>query len=121
MTCRIITSFGLFTMHPPSRPSQLRQLAYRSNVRIPGPHSDPDGWQALEPVQIKGKLFGDRSANAKCTVRCSLGTDSFSSYCRSFLRNRFVTSSRCLSAKFSINFEKNISSATPEAPPFLVP
>ncbi|KAJ7791718.1 hypothetical protein B0H14DRAFT_2395391, partial [Mycena olivaceomarginata] len=53
---------------PPSPPSQLQQLAYRSNIRIPGPHSDPDGWHALEPVQVEGKLFGERTVNAKCTV-----------------------------------------------------
>ncbi|KAJ7829784.1 hypothetical protein B0H14DRAFT_2593870 [Mycena olivaceomarginata] len=29
---------------------------------------DPDGWQALEPVQVRGKLFRDRAVNAKCTV-----------------------------------------------------
>ncbi|KAJ7817038.1 hypothetical protein B0H14DRAFT_3742657 [Mycena olivaceomarginata] len=60
---RINASFELF--NPPS-PPQLRQLAYRTNVPIPGPHSDPDGWQALESVQVRGKLFGDRAMNAKC-------------------------------------------------------
>ncbi|KAJ7351232.1 hypothetical protein DFH08DRAFT_805966 [Mycena albidolilacea] len=71
---RINASFELFTLHPPS-PPQLRQLAYRTNVPIPGPHSDLDGWQALEPVQVRGKLFGDCAVNAKCTV---------------FFQNRFV-------------------------------
>ncbi|KAJ7312876.1 hypothetical protein DFH08DRAFT_1087431 [Mycena albidolilacea] len=65
---RIMTPFGLFILRPPSPPSQLQQLAYRSNIRIPGPHSDPDGWHALEPVQVEGKLFGERTVNAKCTV-----------------------------------------------------
>ncbi|KAJ7733714.1 hypothetical protein B0H14DRAFT_2408917 [Mycena olivaceomarginata] len=64
---RINASFKLFALHPSSPPSQLRQLAYCINVPIPGPHSDPDGWQALEPVQVTGKLFGDRAVNAKCT------------------------------------------------------
>jgi hypothetical protein len=67
LNCRINASFELFTLHPPS-PPQLRQLAYRTNIPIPGPHSDPDGWQALKPVQVRGKLFGDRAVNAKCTV-----------------------------------------------------
>ncbi|KAF7369180.1 hypothetical protein MVEN_00245200 [Mycena venus] len=65
---RLITSFGLFSMQYPSHPSQLRQLAYQSNVDIPGPYSDPEGWHALEPVQIRGKLFGERSVKATCTV-----------------------------------------------------
>ncbi|KAJ7351268.1 hypothetical protein DFH08DRAFT_957597 [Mycena albidolilacea] len=65
---RINTPFELFTLHSPSPPSQLRQLAYRTNVPIPGPHSDPDGWQALESVQVEGRVFGDRAVNAKCTV-----------------------------------------------------
>ncbi|KAJ7843144.1 hypothetical protein B0H14DRAFT_2585975 [Mycena olivaceomarginata] len=81
---RIMTPFGLFILRPPSPPSQLQQLAYRSNIRIPGPHSDPDGWHALEPVQVEGKLFGERTVNAKCTVflakprcvRCTFGYSS---------------------------------------------
>ncbi|KAJ7815858.1 hypothetical protein B0H14DRAFT_3744977 [Mycena olivaceomarginata] len=68
LNCRINIPFELFTLHFPSPSSQLRQHAYRTNVPIHGPHSDPNGWQALEPVQVKGKLSGDRAVNAKCTV-----------------------------------------------------
>ncbi|KAF8201308.1 hypothetical protein K438DRAFT_1582199 [Mycena galopus ATCC 62051] len=69
----IITSFGFFSMKKPSRPSQLRQLAYQSSaqlrsVDIPSRHSDPEGWHALDPVQILGTLFGERAVNVKCTV-----------------------------------------------------
>ncbi|KAJ6482483.1 hypothetical protein C8R45DRAFT_303002 [Mycena sanguinolenta] len=65
---RIITSFGFFSMRYPNRSSQLRQLAYRSNVDVPGPYLDPEGWKALEPVQIQGRLFGKRPVNVRCTV-----------------------------------------------------
>ncbi|KAJ7801175.1 hypothetical protein B0H14DRAFT_2615595 [Mycena olivaceomarginata] len=68
LNCRINTPFELFTLHFLSPPSQLRQHAYCTNIPIHGPHSDPDGWQAVEPVQVKGKLSGDRAVNAKCTV-----------------------------------------------------
>ncbi|KAF8201309.1 hypothetical protein K438DRAFT_1821775 [Mycena galopus ATCC 62051] len=56
----VITSFGLFSMGQPSRPSQLRQLVYQSSaeatlVDILGPHSDTE-------------VFGERAVNAKCTV-----------------------------------------------------
>ncbi|KAK7052152.1 hypothetical protein R3P38DRAFT_1637342 [Favolaschia claudopus] len=64
----IITQFGYFAMQAPSRPSQLRQLAYRSGVDVPGPSTDPEGWHELEPVRIQGKLFGERPVDAICTV-----------------------------------------------------
>ncbi|KAJ6551224.1 hypothetical protein B0H19DRAFT_1072969 [Mycena capillaripes] len=51
-----------------SRSSRLRQLAYQNNTQLPGPYSDPEGWHALDPVQIRGKTFGERTVNAKCTV-----------------------------------------------------
>ncbi|KAJ7916735.1 hypothetical protein B0H13DRAFT_1608981, partial [Mycena leptocephala] len=66
---RMVTPFGFFSMQYPSRPSRLRQLAYQSNIDVPGPYSDPSGWLALDPVQIQGKIFGERAVNAKCTVR----------------------------------------------------
>ncbi|KAJ7041034.1 hypothetical protein C8F04DRAFT_1081365 [Mycena alexandri] len=65
---RIITQFGYFSMQQPSRPSPLRQLAYQDDTHVPGPYSDPDGWHALKPVQIRGTVFGERTVDAKCTV-----------------------------------------------------
>ncbi|KAJ7779257.1 hypothetical protein B0H16DRAFT_1448743 [Mycena metata] len=65
---RIITQFSYFSMQQPSRPSPLRQLAYQDATNVPGPYSDPDGWHALKPVQIRGTVFGERTVDAKCTV-----------------------------------------------------
>lgn len=65
-----MTQFGYFSMQQPTPSSPLRQLAYRDNTDIPGPYLDPDGWHALEPVQIRGTVFGERSVDAKCTVSC---------------------------------------------------
>ncbi|KAJ7097645.1 hypothetical protein C8R44DRAFT_643146 [Mycena epipterygia] len=64
----LTTQFGYFSMQQPGRPSPLRELAYRDNTNIPNPYSDPDGWHALEPVQIQGTIFGERFVDAKCTV-----------------------------------------------------
>ncbi|KAJ7230416.1 hypothetical protein GGX14DRAFT_583168 [Mycena pura] len=64
----LISRFGYFTMQQPGRPSVARQLAYQNNTAIPGPYSDPDGWHALEPVQIRGTVFGNRAVDAKCMV-----------------------------------------------------
>ncbi|KAJ6551252.1 hypothetical protein B0H19DRAFT_950840, partial [Mycena capillaripes] len=60
--------FGFFSMQYPSHSSRLRQLAYQNNTQLSGPYSDPEGWHALDPVQIRGKIFGERTVNAKCTV-----------------------------------------------------
>ncbi|KAJ7176766.1 hypothetical protein C8R46DRAFT_1077266 [Mycena filopes] len=65
---RITAKFGFFSMQRPSRPSALRQLAYRDGTDFAGPYSDPDGWCALKPVQIRGTIFGERAVNAQCTV-----------------------------------------------------
>ncbi|KAJ7489219.1 hypothetical protein FB451DRAFT_1390385 [Mycena latifolia] len=58
---RLMTQFGYFSMQQPGRPSLLRQLAYETRAPIPGPESDPEGWHALEPVQIQGTIFGERA------------------------------------------------------------
>ncbi|KAJ7220633.1 hypothetical protein GGX14DRAFT_675447 [Mycena pura] len=71
----LVFRFHYFTIQRPGRPSVARQLAYQNNTAIPDPYSDPDGWQALEPVQIRGTIFGNRAVDAKCTVYldiCSL-------------------------------------------------
>ncbi|KAJ7769685.1 hypothetical protein DFH07DRAFT_735972 [Mycena maculata] len=65
---RLIVPFAYFTMQQPGPPSPMRQLAYQNNTDIPGPHLDSDGWHALEPVQIRGAIFGERAVDAKCTV-----------------------------------------------------
>ncbi|KAJ6598271.1 hypothetical protein DFH09DRAFT_55718 [Mycena vulgaris] len=65
---RLITQFGYFSMQQPARPSLLRQLAYESSVPILGPQSDAEGWHALEPVRLRGTIFGERAVDAKCTV-----------------------------------------------------
>ncbi|KAJ7267269.1 hypothetical protein C8J57DRAFT_362650 [Mycena rebaudengoi] len=65
---RLLTAFGYFSMQRPEVSSSLRQFAYRNNSPIPGPYSDPDGWHALQPVQIRGTIFGKRAVDAKCTV-----------------------------------------------------
>ncbi|KAJ7705564.1 hypothetical protein B0H17DRAFT_1038321 [Mycena rosella] len=65
---RLMTQFGFFSMQQPGRPSLLRQLAYETNAPVPTPLSDPEGWHALAPVQIRGMIFGERSVDTKCTV-----------------------------------------------------
>ncbi|KAJ7779258.1 hypothetical protein B0H16DRAFT_1502076 [Mycena metata] len=64
----IITQFSYFSVQQPSRPSPLRELAYQDDTHVPGPYSDPDGWHALKPVQIRGTIFEERTVDAKCTV-----------------------------------------------------
>jgi hypothetical protein len=93
-------------MQYPSRPSRLRQLAYQSNIDVPGPYSDLDGWLALDPVQIQGKIFGERTVNAKCTVRWTLGLAAvryfYLFYVRFSLRNRLVVLTRRPSSVLTI-------------------
>ncbi|KAJ7054152.1 hypothetical protein C8F01DRAFT_995908 [Mycena amicta] len=60
--------FGYFTMQQPTGLSLPRLLAYQSNAMIPGPYVDPSGWKASNPVQIKGKAFGTRAVEVKCTI-----------------------------------------------------
>jgi hypothetical protein len=53
----------------PDPPSFLRQEAYRDHISLLGPTEDPDGWQAVEPVNICGRVFGDRAIAVRCSVR----------------------------------------------------
>ncbi|KAJ7041041.1 hypothetical protein C8F04DRAFT_187597 [Mycena alexandri] len=63
-----IARFAYFSMQQPNRASPLRELAYRNHTKVPGPSLDPGGWHTLEPVQIRGTIFGARSVDVKCTV-----------------------------------------------------
>ncbi|KAF9048579.1 hypothetical protein BJ165DRAFT_1032607 [Panaeolus papilionaceus] len=52
---------------PPPIP-HLRQMAYHDGDPILGPSIDPDGWTAVEPVRIKGKLFQKRLVEVTCKL-----------------------------------------------------
>lgn len=54
-------------MRPPLFPP-LRLISYREGTPLLGPDIDPEGWHALEPVQIEGMLFKVRPVNITCTV-----------------------------------------------------
>lgn len=51
---------------PPASP--LRQVAYRNWTSLVGVEGDPEGWHTVEPVIIKGNLFGDHQVEVQCTV-----------------------------------------------------
>ncbi|CAK5262235.1 unnamed protein product [Mycena citricolor] len=65
---RIVAHFNYFTTDRPARPSPRRELAYRNGTTAPGPFEDPDGWRALDPVEFRGTLFGERAIAVKCSV-----------------------------------------------------
>ncbi|KAI0052246.1 hypothetical protein FA95DRAFT_1569344 [Auriscalpium vulgare] len=50
---------------PPSAP---REVAYREGTLPPGPELDPDGWKALPPIDIRGRLFSTKPVNVRCTL-----------------------------------------------------
>lgn len=65
---RLGTQFGYTPRMRPPAPSLLRRLAYQENSPLPGPDNDPDGWEILPPIPIRGKAFGVRVIEAMCTV-----------------------------------------------------
>ncbi|PPR02623.1 hypothetical protein CVT24_002194 [Panaeolus cyanescens] len=52
---------------PPPIP-HLRQMAYQDGRPILGPSADPNGWTALETVNLQGRLFQQREATVACTL-----------------------------------------------------
>ena len=52
-------------------PSVARQLAYAEHQPLLGPDDDPNGWQTLEPVTVRGTVFGNREVAVDFKV-CSL-------------------------------------------------
>jgi len=65
---RVVMQFGYIpvTFPPPFPP--LRAMAYQEDTPLLGPAIDPEGWHALEPVKVRGKLFNDRTVEVDCTV-----------------------------------------------------
>lgn len=52
----------------PSPPSLLRQLAYQEHTQLLGPEFDPDGWETLQPIVIRGSIFSARHVAASCRL-----------------------------------------------------
>ncbi|KAF8150705.1 hypothetical protein B0H34DRAFT_729909 [Crassisporium funariophilum] len=65
---KILAQFGYIPIIRPDPFSQLRQLAYQEGSPLLGPNIDPVGWQSLEQVRVRGKIFNDRSINIGCTL-----------------------------------------------------
>lgn len=61
--------FAYVPLVTPPALSPLRRLAYQESTHILGPSVDPEGWHALSPVRVKGKLFNSRMISVGCTVR----------------------------------------------------
>lgn len=52
----------------PDPPSLARQLAYQENSPLVGPEGDPEGWHNLPAIEVRGRIFSDRSISASVTV-----------------------------------------------------
>jgi hypothetical protein len=52
----------------PAPASVARQLAYTEGTSLPGPASDPVGWQTLPKVMVSGELLGHRKVEVECTL-----------------------------------------------------
>ncbi|KAF8896104.1 hypothetical protein BD779DRAFT_1667956 [Infundibulicybe gibba] len=61
-------SFGYVPTSQPDPPSPLRQLAYQENSPLMGPAIDPEGWQTLGSVNMRGRVFNQRPIDIKCTL-----------------------------------------------------
>ena len=60
--------FGYLPVTSPPPFPLLRAMAYREGIPLLGPAIDPEGWHALEPVKVRGKLFNNRTVEVECTV-----------------------------------------------------
>ncbi|KAJ8494403.1 hypothetical protein ONZ45_g13241 [Pleurotus djamor] len=65
---KLTATFGFMPVVQPGSPSLLRQLAYQERSPLIGPEGDPDGWLTLEPVCMRGTVFGKRAAEVYCML-----------------------------------------------------
>ncbi|RDB25885.1 hypothetical protein Hypma_006734 [Hypsizygus marmoreus] len=65
---RIQVTFGYIPVTRPGPASPLRQLAYQENTPLWGPDEDPEGWHTLPSADIRGRIFGRRPVDGKCTL-----------------------------------------------------
>ncbi|KAH7903087.1 hypothetical protein BJ138DRAFT_1021168, partial [Hygrophoropsis aurantiaca] len=64
----LVTNFSLTPITQPDLPSPMLRKAYQENLPLVGPNGDPEGWQVLPPIQLKGTLFNSKSVELSCTL-----------------------------------------------------
>lgn len=62
------TNFAYIPKIVPGVPSELRRLAYDEEMPLFSPDGDPDGWEVLAPVLVKGTLSEVTEVEVECTV-----------------------------------------------------
>jgi hypothetical protein len=65
---RVDATFGYIPLIRPPPFPPLRALAYEQASPLLPPFIDPDGWHAMAPVTIRGKVFSVRTVQMECTL-----------------------------------------------------